>query len=90
MRLETLAVHGGTRIDPVTRAVTAPIHLSTTFEPSPEYEAHDPYVYSRIDNPNRSALETLLDPQVKITEVLAVGALVHSNVAGCEVVRTCA
>ena len=60
MRLETLAVHGGTRIDPVTRAVTAPIHLSTTFERSPEYEADDPYIYSRIDNPNRSALETLL------------------------------
>ena len=32
MRIETRAVHAGRHIDPATGAVTAPIHLSTTFE----------------------------------------------------------
>src|SRR6266446_5164684 len=32
MKIETLAVHAGQRIDPATGAVSAPIHLSTTFE----------------------------------------------------------
>src|SRR5207248_913442 len=31
-RLETLAVHAGHSVDPSTGAVSAPIHLSTTFE----------------------------------------------------------
>jgi cystathionine gamma-synthase len=32
MKIETLAVHAGHAIDPATGAVSAPIHLSTTFE----------------------------------------------------------
>ena len=31
MKIETLAVHAGQRVDPATGAVSAPIHLSTTF-----------------------------------------------------------
>ena len=38
MRIETRAVHAGRRIDPATGAVTAPIHLSTTFERGPDHE----------------------------------------------------
>lgn len=32
MRFETKAVHAGRKVDPVTGAVTTPIHLSTTYE----------------------------------------------------------
>ena len=35
-RFETLAVHAGAAVDPATGAVTAPIHLSTTFERAPD------------------------------------------------------
>jgi len=36
LKMETLAVHAGPRTDPATRAVTPPIHLSTTFERGPD------------------------------------------------------
>src|SRR5215469_12618120 len=32
VRLETIAVHAGAEIDPVTGSVAPPLHLSTTFE----------------------------------------------------------
>src|SRR6266545_3824421 len=57
MKIETLAVHAGRHIDPATGAVTPPIHLSTTFERSPDGEYPLGYSYSREDNPNRRALE---------------------------------
>jgi len=60
MKIETLAVHAGRRIDPATGAVTMPIHLSTTFERSPGGEYPLGYSYSRENNPNRQALETCL------------------------------
>src|SRR5690242_18184663 len=60
MRIETRAVHAGRRIDPATGAVTPPIHLSTTFERSPEGEYPLGFSYSREGNPNRNALETCL------------------------------
>lgn len=58
--IETLAVHAGHQIDPGSAAVTAPIHLSTTFERSADGSYAAGYVYSRSDNPNRQALETCL------------------------------
>ena len=60
MKIETRAVHAGRHIDPATGAVTAPIHLSTTFERSPEGDYPRGYSYSREDNPNRRALEECL------------------------------
>ena len=60
MRIETRAVHAGRRIDSATGAVTAPIHLSTTFERSPDGTYPLGYSYSREDNPNRQALEQCL------------------------------
>lgn len=59
-RFETLAVHAGQHTDPATGAVTAPIHLSTTFERKPDGSYTDGYVYTRSDNPNRRALEDCL------------------------------
>ena len=59
-KIETRAIHAGRHIDPATGAVTPPIHLSTTFERSPEGQYPLGYSYSRDDNPNRRALEVCL------------------------------
>jgi cystathionine gamma-synthase len=60
MKIETRAVHAGRHIDPATGAITPPIHLSTTFERSPDGEYPRGYSYSREDNPNRHDLEECL------------------------------
>ncbi len=57
MRLETLAVHAGSRIDPATGAVAMPIYLSTTFERAADGSYPRGYIYTRLGNPNREALE---------------------------------
>jgi cystathionine gamma-synthase len=57
MKIETLAVHAGQTIDPATGAVSAPIHLSTTFERDVEGTYSRGFMYTRNNNPNREALE---------------------------------
>lgn len=57
MRIETIAVHAGQKVDPATGAVSAPIHLSTTFERDVEGTYSRGFMYSRNENPNRQALE---------------------------------
>src|SRR5436190_4895089 len=57
MRIETLAVHAGQRIDPATGSVSPPIHLSTTFERDVEGTYSRGFMYTRNNNPNRQALE---------------------------------
>jgi cystathionine gamma-synthase len=57
MKIETLAVHAGHTIDPATGAVSAPIHLSTTFERDVEGAYPRGFMYTRNNNPNREALE---------------------------------
>ena len=54
--IETLAVHAGHHIDPHSRAVMPPIHLSSTFERNADGSYASGFVYSRSDNPNRQAL----------------------------------
>jgi cystathionine gamma-synthase len=60
MRLETLAVHAGLRVDPTTGAVAPAIHPTTTFEHEADSTAPRGYIYSRTENPNRQALEECL------------------------------
>ena len=60
MRIETLAVHAGREVDPVTGAVIPAIHLSTTFEREPDGSFHAGRIYARNANPNRDALEQCL------------------------------
>jgi cystathionine gamma-synthase len=60
MKIETLAVHAGRRIDPATGSVTPPIYLSTTFERSASGDYPTGFTYSREDNPNRRMLEQCL------------------------------
>src|SRR5689334_24195383 len=57
MKIETIAVHAGQRIDPGTGAVAPPINLSTTFERDVEGGYSRGFMYTRNDNPNRKALE---------------------------------
>ena len=57
MRIETLAVHAGHKVDPATGAVAPPIYLSTTFEREADGRYPRGYSYSRTGNPNRQALE---------------------------------
>ena len=57
MKIETTAVHAGHQVDPATGAVSAPIHLSTTFERDVEGTYARGFMYSRNDNPNLKALE---------------------------------
>jgi cystathionine gamma-synthase len=60
LKVETLAVHAGRRNDPVTGAVTPPIHLSTTFERDPDGQYSRGFSYAREGNPNRQSLEECL------------------------------
>jgi len=60
MHIETLAVHAGSSIDQRTRAVTPPIHLSTTFERAADGEYPGGFIYTRSANPTRLALEACL------------------------------
>ena len=60
MRIETLAVHAGLRVDPTTGAVAPPLHTATTFEHEPDSSAPRGFLYSRNANPNRNALEECL------------------------------
>ncbi|QYM79466.1 PLP-dependent aspartate aminotransferase family protein [Horticoccus luteus] len=57
---ETLAVHAGRRIDPATGAVTPNLTLSTTFERAADGSLPHGLNYTRLDNPNRHALEEAL------------------------------
>lgn len=60
MHPETLAIHAGQACDPITGAITAPIHLSTTFERAADGSFPSGYEYVRDNNPNRHSLETRL------------------------------
>jgi cystathionine gamma-synthase len=60
MRIETLAVHAGAEPDGETRALSPPIHLSTTFEHPPDTGELDGYLYSRYGNPTQDRLEGAL------------------------------
>jgi len=60
VRFETLAVHAAASPDAATGAVSAPIHLSTTFARAPDGTFPSGYEYVRDGNPNRNTLEVAL------------------------------
>ncbi|RDC57642.1 aminotransferase class I/II-fold pyridoxal phosphate-dependent enzyme [Pedobacter chinensis] len=57
MKPETLAIHASNLVKNVTGDVTPPINLSTTFFRDEHGEYPGGHMYSRVSNPNRSALE---------------------------------
>lgn len=58
-RVETLAVHGGQRPEPVTGAVSTPIFQTSTYAQRGPGD-HTGFEYSRTQNPTRFALERAL------------------------------
>ena len=60
MNIETLAIHAGQAPDLASGAVMPPIVLSTTFERAADGSFPHGYIYTRENNPNRSALEQCL------------------------------
>ena len=60
MHFETKAIHVGRSVDPNTGAVTAPIHLSSTYERQGDGGYINETMYSRSKNPNRRFLEECL------------------------------
>ncbi len=60
MKLETILVRSGSEVDPATGAVAPPIHLSTTFEHTPDGQSLHGHVYIRESNPTQARLEAAL------------------------------
>lgn len=60
MKLETMATHAGRGVDPVTGAVSLPLHTSTTFERAADGSFPAGFEYTRDANPNRNAFETCM------------------------------
>ncbi|HEX6255630.1 MAG TPA: aminotransferase class I/II-fold pyridoxal phosphate-dependent enzyme [Euzebyales bacterium] len=60
MRPDTTAAHGGGHIDPVTGALTPPIHMSTTFARGADGSLVGGHEYTRADNPTYEQPERLL------------------------------
>ena len=60
MKPDTLLVHAGGGLEPGSGAIAPAIHLSTTFEHTPEGEATNDHVYIRMGNPTQDRLEEAL------------------------------
>jgi cystathionine gamma-synthase len=59
MDFETRAIHEGQQPDPATGALTTPIYQTSTFVQE-AVGVHKGYDYSRVGNPTRTALQTVL------------------------------
>ncbi|MFD2033656.1 trans-sulfuration enzyme family protein [Belliella marina] len=82
MKLETLAIHAGTKITDSHRPAVQPITLATTFE-----HHEDSVIYSRAANPNRNALENVL---AKLEHGKVAAAFSSGNAAGMSVFQALA
>ncbi len=60
MKIETIAIHSGNHIDQSSGAIVSPINLSSTFERDVDGGYSKGFKYSRLNNPNRTALEESL------------------------------
>ncbi|GAB3235959.1 aminotransferase class I/II-fold pyridoxal phosphate-dependent enzyme [Algoriphagus aestuariicola] len=77
MKFETLTIHKGIHRTDSNRPIVQPITLSTNFE-----HGSGPMIYTRAENPNRSALEELLAAMEKGTDAAAFSS---GNAAGTAV-----
>jgi cystathionine gamma-synthase len=82
MRAETLAIHAGNLYNISTQDVTPPINLSTTFLRNAEGGYSGGHMYSRVSNPNRSALENIISELEKGADACALSS---GNTAGMTV-----
>ncbi|WP_285056265.1 trans-sulfuration enzyme family protein [Pedobacter ginsengisoli] len=79
MKPETLAIHAGNLYKISTKDVTPPINLSTTFLRDEDGGYSGGHMYSRVSNPNRSALEKALADLEKGADACAFSS---GNTAG--------
>ena len=79
MKPETLAIHASNLVKSATGDVTPPINLSTTFFRDEDGGYPGGHMYSRVSNPNRSALENTIT-QLEFGEDAA--AFSSGNTAG--------
>ncbi|ABB24417.1 trans-sulfuration enzyme family protein [Pelodictyon luteolum] len=86
MEFETLAIHDGQAPDPVTGSVTVPIYQTSTFERE-GMEFNGGFVYSRIGNPTRKALESTLALLENGRHGLAFASGVAAAMAALQVLR---
>lgn len=82
MQTETIAIHAGNLIHSVTGDVTPPISLSTTFFRDENGGYPGGHMYSRVSNPNRSALEKVMADLEKGADACAFSS---GNTAGMTV-----
>ncbi|QNK64495.1 aminotransferase class I/II-fold pyridoxal phosphate-dependent enzyme [Pedobacter sp. PAMC26386] len=82
MQTETIAIHAGNLIHSTTGDVTQPLSLSTTFYRDENGGYPGGYVYSRVSNPNRSALEKVMADLEKGVDACAFSS---GNTAGMTV-----
>ncbi len=82
MRTETIAIHAGNLTHSATGDVTPPISLSTTFFRDENGGYPGGHMYSRVSNPNRSALEKVMADLEKGAESCAFSS---GNTAGMAV-----
>lgn len=79
MHTETIAIHAGNLTRSATGDVTPPINLSTTFFRDENGAYPGGHMYSRVSNPNRSALEKVMAQLEKGMEACAFSS---GNTAG--------
>jgi len=82
MQTETIAIHAGNLTRSTTGDVTPPISLSTTFFRDDHGGYPGGHMYSRVSNPNRSALESVMAKLEKGAEACAFSS---GNTAGMSV-----
>lgn len=82
MHTETIAIHAGNLNPSATGDVTQPISLSTTFLRDDQGGYPGGHMYSRVSNPNRSALEKVMADLEKGAEACAFSS---GNTAGMSV-----
>lgn len=82
MKIETIAIHAGNKIDRNTGAAIQPITLSSTFERGEDGGYPGGFMYSRIDNPNRKSLENVV---AKLEGAEDAAAFSSGNAAGAAV-----
>ena len=82
MHIDTRAIHAGRIIDPATRAVSLPLHTSTTFERAVDGSYPAGFEYIRDANPTRNAFEKA----VAALEGAATGTAFSSGMAAISAV----
>ena len=86
MKIETIAIHAGNHADnDPSGAVIQPITMATTFKRAEDGGYPGGHIYSRISNPNREALETVLS---KLEGGVDAAAFSSGNAAGMAVFQS--